>query len=84
MPISVLCAEDIDPLSWDDIARETAGTFMGDFLIAGYKRVCERWPSAKPPADYFTAVRSDKPALLLSGARDPVTPVSGAEKVAAG
>jgi len=80
---SVLCAEDIDPLSWEDIARETAVTFMGDFLIAGYKQVCECWPSAKPPADYFTPVRSDKPTLMLSGARDPVTPVAGAEKVAA-
>ncbi len=81
---SVLCAEDIDPLSWEDIARETAATFMGDFLTAGYKRVCERWPSAKPPADYLTPVRSDKPTLMLSGARGPVTPVAGAEKVAAG
>ena len=79
---SVLCAEDIDPLSWDEIARETAGTFMGDFLIAGYKRVCERWPSAKLPQSYFAPVYSDKPALLLSGGRDPVTPVSGANAVA--
>jgi pimeloyl-ACP methyl ester carboxylesterase len=81
---SVLCAEDVDPLTWDDIARETAGTFMGDFLIAGYKRTCDRWPSAKLPESYFTPVHSDKPALLLSGARDPVTPVSGANIVAAG
>ena len=81
---SVLCAEDIDPLSWDDIRRETAGTFMGDFLIAGYKRACDRWRAADLPDDYFVPVRSDKPALLLSGGRDPVTPISGATAVAAG
>lgn len=81
---SVLCAEDIDRLSWDDIARETAGTFMGDFLIAAYKRACERWPSARLPASYFVPVKSDKPALFLSGERDPVTPVSGATAVARG
>jgi len=81
---SVLCSEDIDPLTWDGIARETTGTFMGDFLIAAYKRVCERWPSAKLPESYFRAVRSDRPALFLSGDRDPVTPVGGGNAVAAG
>ncbi len=79
---SVLCSEDIDPLSWEEIASETAGTFMGDFLIAGYKQACERWPSAVQPESYFTPVRSDKPALILSGGRDPVTPVSGGTAVA--
>ena len=79
---SVLCAEDIGPLSWEVIAEESKGTFMGDFLIAGYKRVCEIWPSAKPSKDFFEPTRSLKPVLLLSGARDAVTPVSGAEAVA--
>jgi pimeloyl-ACP methyl ester carboxylesterase len=80
---SVLCAEDVDPLTWDEIAQATEGTFMGDHLIGGYKRACDLWPSAEPPASYFEAVGSDKPALILSGGRDPVTPVSGAEAVAA-
>ena len=57
---------------------------MGDFLIAAYKRACDAWPAADLPDDYFTPVRSDKPALLLSGGRDPVTPVSGATAVAKG
>lgn len=81
---SVLCAEDIDPLSWDDIRRSSDGTFMGDFLIAGYKRACDHWPAADLPDDYFVPVLSDKPALLLSGGRDPVTPASGATAVARG
>jgi pimeloyl-ACP methyl ester carboxylesterase len=81
---SVLCAEDIDPLTWDDIERETRGSFMGPFLIGGYKTACDRWDSAQLPRSYFTAVESPLPALLLSGGRDPVTPVVGAERVAAG
>jgi pimeloyl-ACP methyl ester carboxylesterase len=80
--LSVLCAEDVDPLTWDDIRSATAGTFMGDFLIAGYKRACDRWPSARLSGDYFRPVRSDAPTLLLSGGRDPVTPSAGAERVA--
>jgi len=82
--LSALCAEDINPLSWDDIARETAGTFMGDFLIGSYKRACEHWPAATLPAAFFQPVHSDKPALFLSGGRDPVTPPAGAEAVAKG
>jgi pimeloyl-ACP methyl ester carboxylesterase len=81
---SVLCAEDIDPLTWPQIEEATAGTFMGDYLIAGYKRACERWPSAVMPDEYFQPVNSEKPALLLSGGRDPVTPVGGGNTMAEG
>ena len=81
---SVLCSEDIDPLTWDEIAAESANTFMGDFLIAGYKRACDEWPSAVPAPDYRDPVRSDKPAIFLSGGRDPVTPIAGAMHVATG
>ena len=57
---------------------------MGDFLIGSYKRTCEAWPSAELPQGHFTASRSDAPALILSGGRDPVTPVSGGNRVAEG
>ena len=57
---------------------------MGDFLIGAYKRACEHWPAARLPATFFQPVHSDKPALFLSGGRDPVTPPAGAEAVAKG
>jgi hypothetical protein len=55
---------------------------MGDYLIGGYKRACERWPAADLPDEYFHPVYSGKPALILSGGRDPVTPVSGGDALA--
>jgi pimeloyl-ACP methyl ester carboxylesterase len=79
---SVLCAEDIAPLTDDDVARETAGTFMGAHLIDGYRAVCAHWPYARLPALHWAPVRSDVPTLLLSGARDPVTPPEGGDAVA--
>lgn len=82
--LSTLCAEDINSTTWSDIARETSGTFMGDFLVGAYKRACEQWPAATLPAAFFRSVHSDKPALFLSGGRDPVTPAAGAEAVAKG
>ncbi len=80
---SVLCAEDIAPLTDADVARQTRGTFMGAHLIDGYRAVCRLWPYARLPASHWTPVVSDVPTLLLSGGRDPVTPPEGAAAVAA-
>lgn len=80
---SVLCAEDIAPLTDEDVARATAGTFMGAHLIDGYRTVCDLWPYARLPASHWTPVQSDAPTLLLSGSLDPVTPPEGADAVAA-
>jgi pimeloyl-ACP methyl ester carboxylesterase len=80
---SVLCAEDIAPTTDEDVARETAGTFMGGHLIENYRAACRTWPHASLPASHFTPVASAVPTLLLSGSRDPVTPPEGAEAVAA-
>jgi pimeloyl-ACP methyl ester carboxylesterase len=82
MHFSVLCAEDIARESPESIERETAGTFLGDYLIGGYARACEIWPYAKLDPSFWEPVRSDVPALLFSGTRDPVTPPSGGEAVA--
>ena len=46
---SVLCAEEMNRLTWSRIEQESAGTFMGDHLIGAYKRVCEQWPAATLP-----------------------------------
>ncbi len=82
MHFSVLCAEDITRVDSAAIARETAGTFLGDYLIGGYAGACEVWPYARLDPSYWEPVASDVPALLLSGTRDPVTPPDGAEAVA--
>lgn len=79
---SVLCAEDLNRVTWEDIEEETHGTFMGDHLVAGYKRVCQRWPAAELPEEFFEPVRSDAPTLILSGGRDPVTPPASGAVVA--
>jgi pimeloyl-ACP methyl ester carboxylesterase len=80
---SVLCAEDIAPLTDAAVAEATRGTFMGDHLIEGYRAVCRLWPHARLPAAHWEPVKSDVPTLLLSGARDPVTPPESADTVAA-
>lgn len=82
MHFSVLCAEDISRVDDQTIARETAGTFLGDYLVGGYARVCEVWPYARLSESFFEPVKTEIPVLLFSGSRDPVTPPSGGEEVA--
>jgi pimeloyl-ACP methyl ester carboxylesterase len=72
--LSVVCAEDtvrIDPAA---VARETAGTYLGDDRIRQQVAACTFWPTAKLPADFWEPVRSVAPVLLLSGWLDPATP----------
>jgi pimeloyl-ACP methyl ester carboxylesterase len=79
---SVLCAEDIRPVTDAEIDAETAGTFMGDHLIRSYRAVCDLWPAARLPSGFLEPVHSSVPTLLVSGSRDPVTPPEGADLVA--
>ena len=82
MQFSVLCSEDaprIDPAS---IERESAGTFSGAEMAAMRLKICGFWPRGQVDADYYDNIKSDVPALILSGELDPVTPPSWGEQVA--
>ena len=81
--LSVTCAEDIPFLDDATIARETAGTFLGDLRVQRQRAACREWVRGAVPPDVHEPVRSAVPVLLLSGGRDPVTPPSFAEHVAA-
>lgn len=81
---SVICAEDVDPVTDSMVSRAAAGTFLQGHVIQAYRAACDVWPAAALPADYFQPVHSDVPTLLLSGGRDPVTPHQGADRVAEG
>lgn len=82
--LSVICAEDIRPVTDEDVRQAAEGTFLQGHVIRSYRAACDVWPEAKLPGDFFESVRSDVPTLLLSGGRDPVTPPEGAEIVAQG
>lgn len=79
MQLSVICAEDADGLRSDPAM---AGSLLGNVLISTLLAQCEVWPKGQRPADFHAPLRSDVPALLLSGELDPVTPPAYAEAVA--
>lgn len=81
LQLSVTCAEDA-PFLTADVAD--AGTLLGGALVASIKAACEAWPRGAMPVDFHAPLQSDRPALLLSGEYDPVTPPRYGEQVLRG
>jgi pimeloyl-ACP methyl ester carboxylesterase len=82
MFLSIVCAEDVPRFDAGEAEALTRGTFLGGEWLADMRAECDAWPAAQLPESYFEPVRSDTPALLLSGNIDPVTPPSWGEQVA--
>lgn len=81
MFLSVVCAEDLPRISPEDIARETAGRFIGNAMFETQVKPCEFWPRGLVSADFYAPVTSTKPVLIFSGENDPVTPPVWGEHV---
>ena len=82
MALSVTCSEDAPSITVEDVARETAGTFLGDYRVRRQRAACAAWPRGELPAGYGEPVRSETPVLIFAGDLDPVTPPETAEEVA--
>ena len=82
MHLSVICSEDVPRIAPADLAA-AGQSFFGRSLVDDFLRACATWPLGKVPEDYYTPVRSDAPALILSGGIDPATPPRHGEQVAA-
>ncbi len=81
MHLSVICAEDLPLITPADLAG-LGTSFFGRALVDDFIRACKVWPRGKVPADYYDPVRSDAPALILSGGIDPATPPRHGDEVA--
>jgi len=79
MQLSVICSEDAFGLK-DNPGDATTllGNQFADYLGAQ----CQVWPKGAMPADFHQPLRSNVPALLMSGEFDPVTPPRYGEEVA--
>jgi len=74
MHLTVLCNEDYP-------GSETASGNISSPQGLFFNKVCQFWSTSIIPADYKQPVTSDKPVLILSGGRDPVTPVRWGDAV---
>ncbi len=82
MHFSVVCSEDASRIQPGDVARETAGTFMGSEVADMRLKICDFWPRGVVEPSYFDNTPSAIPALILSGQIDPVTPPVWGQQVA--
>jgi len=74
------CAEDLPYTNDEALENAARNTFLGSGLAHTWKKICSVFPPATPVRKFRDAVKTDKPALLLSGELDPVTPPSWAEE----
>ena len=80
--LAITCAEDVPFIDPAAAAAENGRTLAGDYRFRQYLRACEGWPRFAPEDD-DQPFRSDVPALLISGALDPVTPPRWGQEAAA-
>jgi pimeloyl-ACP methyl ester carboxylesterase len=84
MYLSVTCAEDLPWIKPGVGEHNGENTFLGDYRLRQQREACAEWPRGEIPRDYSSLVRSNVPALILTGQWDPVTPPVYAETVAKG
>lgn len=82
MFMSVTCAEDVPFIDPEEARRLAEGTFLGTYRVEQQRQACAVWPRGDVPEGWTDPVRSQAPALILSGYRDPVTPPRWGESVA--
>ena len=74
MYLCVSCAEDVPFIDVAEAEKLNAGNPFGSYRVFQQTRACSLWPRATVPPDYREPVRSNVPALIISGNLDPVTP----------
>lgn len=82
MYLCVTSAEDTPFIDLAAAEKQNAGNIFGNYRVFQQTRAGRLWPRGQIPEGYEQPVRSDVPALLISGNMDPVTPPVWAEEVA--
>ncbi|WP_308363849.1 MULTISPECIES: alpha/beta fold hydrolase [unclassified Microbulbifer] len=78
LTFSVACAEELNRISREEVAADSADTFLGTAFFDLFKSGCEVWPVQPKP--YGAPEPRDQPVLLISGDADPITPPVYAER----
>ena len=72
--LSITCAEDVPFITEADVARTSAGSFLGDSRVRAQQHACAIWDVRPVSPSFQQPVRSDAPIFMVSGTDDPTTP----------
>jgi pimeloyl-ACP methyl ester carboxylesterase len=70
MYFTVTCSEGARFITDEDLTRETASTFIGDYHARVHREACNDWPRGDIPANYIEPVKSNAPVLMIVGEVD--------------
>jgi hypothetical protein len=84
MPYLVDCSQGTPPERLARIDQEEKRMLLGRVADFPYPEICKGWGLAAPGPETWAPVRSQIPALLISGSLDGRTPPRNAEEVAQG
>jgi len=84
MSNAVTCTEDVPFIDASAGTEGLESTYLGTQIIDALEGICAHWPRGVIDPDFKAPLTSDRPALLLSGEFDPITPPAYAERVIAG
>lgn len=82
MNLCVHCTENVPLIGPGEVAREVRGGLISAGMVQNLIDRCREWPRGELHAGFSEPVRSPVPALIFSGALDPVTPPAWGEAVA--
>ncbi|MDT7603182.1 MAG: hypothetical protein QOF61_1179 [Acidobacteriota bacterium] len=78
------CASGVSPARFERIGREADTTLLGALMNEPFPGVCSEWNAPDLGDEFRSLVKSDVPALFISGTLDARTPISNAEEYRAG
>ena len=84
MSFAMDCASGATAARRERIAREAKEALLGELADQVFPDVCSEWGAPDLGDEFRAPLRSDVPALFISGTLDARTPVSNAEEYRAG
>lgn len=79
--LSVTCSESLAVMDYAAAAAASRATQFGDYRLRRQREACLEWPASPPPPAFYAPTVIETPILLVSGDRDPVTPVAWATEL---
>ena len=80
--LSITCSESMAGMDYAVASEASMRSAFGNYRLLVQREACRHWPTFAPAPDLFAPPAPAMPLLMISGARDPVSPPDWAEAIA--